>query len=574
MSGRIPKEFISELLMRVDIVDVINSHVPLKKSGANYVARCPFHLEKTPSFSVSRKKQFFHCFGCGASGNVIGFLMDFNRLDFVEAVEDLALFAGLPVPKEEGLGYRANVPKLNELQTLLASVAEYYIEQLRVQQAGKQAVAYLKKRGINSQYATEYKLGYAPFEWQELTDKFNQDLLLMAGVLGVNDDDKRVYGRFRHRVMFPIRSKRGNVIGFGGRVLDDSMPKYLNSPETVLFHKSQEVYGLYELLARNAKPVRILVVEGYMDVIALAQFGVGYAVAALGTALTEQHINLLFRFSAEIVLCFDGDKAGRMAAWKAMDVLFPCLKDDRQVKVMLLPLEHDPDSIIRAEGVNAFILRIEQATVLSDYFFAQLSEHLDLQTVEGCSQLTLKAEPYLQKMPDGLLKDMMFQRLGQLANFKVARKKLTVKNLNKKNVSAKVGLVRPSLKRLVLAMLIQYPQLQKVLEQHPVDLAEFEFSGAEKFKEIFNHIVTLRSNSPAILLEDYRGHSDELIIKQLAALVIDVPAEGLEAEFMGAIDKLLAESRDYRFKRLSNKLEKTGLNEEEKKEFTRLSMMK
>lgn len=560
--------------MRVDIVDVINSHVPLKKSGANYVARCPFHLEKTPSFSVSRKKQFFHCFGCGASGNVIGFLMDFNRLDFVEAVEDLALFAGLPVPKEEGLGYRANVPKLNELQTLLASVAEYYIEQLRVQQAGKQAVAYLKKRGINSQYATEYKLGYAPFEWQELTDKFNQDLLLMAGVLGVNDDDKRVYGRFRHRVMFPIRSKRGNVIGFGGRVLDDSMPKYLNSPETVLFHKSQEVYGLYELLARNAKPVRILVVEGYMDVIALAQFGVGYAVAALGTALTEQHINLLFRFSAEIVLCFDGDKAGRMAAWKAMDVLFPCLKDDRQVKVMLLPLEHDPDSIIRAEGVNAFILRIEQATVLSDYFFAQLSEHLDLQTVEGCSQLTLKAEPYLQKMPDGLLKDMMFQRLGQLANFKVARKKLTVKNLNKKNVSAKVGLVRPSLKRLVLAMLIQYPQLQKVLEQHPVDLAEFEFSGAEKFKEIFNHIVTLRSNSPAILLEDYRGHSDELIIKQLAALVIDVPAEGLEAEFMGAIDKLLAESRDYRFKRLSNKLEKTGLNEEEKKEFTRLSMMK
>ncbi|WP_239649987.1 DNA primase [Methylocucumis oryzae] len=432
MSGRIPKEFISELLMRVDIVDVINSHVPLKKSGANYVARCPFHLEKTPSFSVSRKKQFFHCFGCGASGNVIGFLMDFNRLDFVEAVEDLALFAGLPVPKEEGQGYRANLPKLNELQALLASVAEYYIEQLRVQQAGKQAVAYLKKRGINSQYATEYKLGYAPFEWQELTEKFNQDLLLMAGVLGVNDDDNRVYGRFRHRVMFPIRSKRGNVIGFGGRVLDDSMPKYLNSPETVLFHKSQEVYGLYELLARNAKPLRILVVEGYMDVIALAQFGVGYAVAALGTALTEQHINLLFRFSAEIVLCFDGDKAGRMAAWKAMDAVFPCLKDDRQVKVMLLPLEHDPDSIIRVEGVNAFVLRVEQATVLSDYFFAQLSEHLDLATVEGCSQLTLKAEPYLQKMPDGLLKDMMFQRLGQLANFKVARKKLTVKNLNKK----------------------------------------------------------------------------------------------------------------------------------------------
>jgi len=345
VSGRIPREFIDDLLVRVDIVDLIDSHVPLKKTGNNFVARCPFHAEKTPSFSVNRKKQFFHCFGCGASGNAISFLMDFSHLDFVEAVEDLAGFVGIEVPRES-IEYQSAGPKkedLSSLYMLMEQVAAFYVEQLRSSDEGKIAVEYLKNRGVSGDCAGDFMLGYAPNEWKTLAPRFNPKLLLEAGLLVEKDGGQPPYDRFRGRLMFPIRDKRARIIGFGGRVLDDSLPKYLNSPETPLFHKGKEVYGLYELLEKNSKPQRILIVEGYMDVIALAQFGIHYAVAALGTSASQAHMDLLFRFSSELVFCFDGDKAGREAAWRAMEAAFSSLKDGRQIRIMLLPQNHDPD---------------------------------------------------------------------------------------------------------------------------------------------------------------------------------------------------------------------------------------
>ena len=332
MSGRIPREFIDELLVRVDIVDLIDSHVPLKKTGANYVARCPFHTEKSPSFSVNRNKQFFHCFGCGASGNAISFLMDFSHLDFIEAVEDLAAFVGVDVPRESVAHQSVSKKEdLSGLYGLMERVAAFYIEQLRVSQ---KAVDYLKVRGVKSAVARDFMLGYAPDKWSALAEKFSQKLLIDAGLVVIKDDGQ-VYDRFRGRIMFPIRDKRARIIGFGGRVLDDSLPKYLNSPETSLFHKGKEVYGLYELLEKNSKPQRILIVEGYMDVIALAQYGINYAVAALGTATSQAHLDLLFRFSSELVFCFDGDRAGREAAWRVMESAFSSLKDGRSCRIML-----------------------------------------------------------------------------------------------------------------------------------------------------------------------------------------------------------------------------------------------
>ena len=416
MSGRIPREFIDELLVRVDIVDLIDSHVPLKKTGVNYVARCPFHTEKTPSFSVNRNKQFFHCFGCGASGNAISFLMDFSHLDFVEAVEDLAAFVGIEVPRESS-NYPANPKKedLNSLYALMEQVAAFYVQQLRTGEEGKKAAEYLKNRGVSGDCAGDFMLGYAPDEWRALAGRFNQNLLTEAGLLVSKEGGGQPYDRFRGRIMFPIRDKRARIIGFGGRVLDDSLPKYLNSPETSLFHKGKEVYGLYELLKKNSKPQRILIVEGYMDVIALAQFGIDYAVAALGTATSQAHLDLLFRFSSELVLCFDGDKAGREAAWRAMEPAFSSLKNGRSCRIMLLPQGHDPDSLIREEGLDKFTERIQTAQALSDYFFEHVSAGLNLSEMEGRAQLIGKAKPYLEKLPDGVFREMMFARLKELS---------------------------------------------------------------------------------------------------------------------------------------------------------------
>jgi len=565
MSGRIPRDFIDDLLVRVDIVDLIDSHTPLKKTGTNYVACCPFHTEKTPSFSVTRNKQFFHCFGCGVSGNAISFLMMLNNLDFVEAVEDLAAFAGVEVPRE------VNSPQaiekkddLNSLYLLMDQTADFYVQQLRSSDEGKKAVEYLKTRGINSDCANEFLLGYAPNEWKALANSFDHNALIKAGLL-VNKDDGQVYDRFRNRIIFPIRDKRGRIIGFGGRVMDDSLPKYLNSPETPLFHKGNEVYGLYELLKKNSKPAQILIVEGYMDVISLSQFGVNYAVAALGTATSLAHLNLLFRFSAEIVLCFDGDKAGRTAAWKAMEPVFLSLKDNRSCRIMMLPKDQDPDSLIRKEGLTSFTLRVQTAQALSDYFFEHLSENLNLSETEGRAQLVGKAMPYLEKLPEGIFREMMLDRLkttsriptlGSLDsiskpnNFFIERKATKPPNHSAPAKSA----------RTATALLLQNPRLIHNIDQKKFNWDELDIQGIDLFKNIQQVILNKNVINTAVLIEHYRNTVDEKSVKALATLNLYVSENNIDTIFADALNSLLKQGKYAMIAKLETKAQNQGLD--------------
>ena len=574
MSGRIPREFIDELLVRVDIVDLIDSHVPLKKTGTNFVARCPFHTEKTPSFSVNRKKQFFHCFGCGASGNAISFLMDFSHLDFVEAVEDLAGFAGVDVPRES-IEYQPRQKKedLSSLYALMEQVAAFYVEQLRTSDEGKKAVEYLKNRGVSGDCASDFMLGYAPDEWKALTTRFDQKLLLEAGLL-VSKENGQPYDRFRGRIMFPIRDKRARIIGFGGRVLDDSLPKYLNSPETSLFHKGKEVYGLYELLEKNAKPQRILIVEGYMDVIALAQFGIHYAVAALGTAASQAHLDLLFRFSSELVFCFDGDKAGREAAWRAMESAFSSLKDGRQIRIMLLPQNHDPDSLVREEGVDGFIGRVQTAETLSEYFFGHFSKELNLSEMEGRAQLVNKAKPYLEKLPESIFKEMMFARLKELSGWASLDVLENTATLASKQDSKAISEDQPEIDLRIAAdyrrrelqspCWSRIPDWLRLIEQREIDWNGLEFSGAALFKNILQMIADKNPANTAVLMECYRDTAEEKSIKALALLDSQVSDDKIETVFCDSLDRLLTQARETALTRLLNKGKTEGLDAQEK----------
>lgn len=574
MSGLIPREFINELLVRVDIVDLIDSHLPLKKTGANYVARCPFHNEKSPSFSVNRNKQMFHCFGCGVSGNAISFLMDFNHLDFVEAVEDLAAFVGVDVPRETSPAYAHPIVKkddLNNLYVIMEQVATFYSQQLRASPEGKKAADYLKSRGISSTVASDFMLGYSPVQWKELLNQFDSKALMDCGLLGSNDNGE-TYGRFRGRLMFPIRDRRGRVIGFGGRVLDDSLPKYLNSPETTLFSKGKEVYGLYELLIKQSKPQRILLVEGYMDVIALAQFGISYAVAVLGTAASRTHLELLFRFTSELVFCFDGDNAGQTAAWRVMESAFASLKDGKSCRIMTLPPQHDPDSLIREQGVEVFTKRVQNAIPLSDYFFGHFENTLNLSEIEGKAQLVSQAKPYLEKLPESEFKNLMLDRLKKLSGtstLDVLENTATLKpKPNQQQRAEQRG--RPPLPRLALALLIQHPELIEIIEQQEIDLQHLKFEGVEKFNSILQTILHEKPANTGALLECYRGHADESIIKRLESLELEIPAGNEAAEFSGALKKLLSQSIDERRRWLYKKLETTGLTPQEKELLQRL----
>ncbi len=571
MSGRIPREFIDELLVRVDIVDLIDSHVPLKKTGANYVARCPFHSEKTPSFSVSQTKQFFHCFGCGVSGNAISFLMNFSHLDFVEAVEDLAGFAGIEIPKES-IEYPSDQKKedLNSLYLLMEQVAAFYVTQLRTSSEGKKAVEYLKNRGVSGDCASDFMLGYAPDAWKALAGRFNQKLLIEAGLL-ISKEGGQHYDRFRGRIIYPIRDKRARIIGFGGRVLDDSLPKYLNSPETALFHKGKEVYGLYELLQKNSKPQRILIVEGYMDVIALAQFGIDYAVATLGTATTQAHLDLLFRFSSELVFCFDGDRAGREAAWKAMEPAFFSLKGGRSCRIMLLPQNHDPDSLVREEGVDKFTQRVQTAQVLSEYFFEHVSGELNLSEMEGRAQLISKAKPYLEKLPEGAFREMMFARLNELSGV------VTLNSLdNVAAVDSNLKLQRQreysrlSSARVAIALLLQNPQFAVIVDQKNIDWSGLEFRGIELFKNILQVILDKKLANTAVLIEYYRGTAEEKSVKALASLDLLIPDSGREAEFCDALNGLLKQAREAGIARLQIKAQSKGLDVQEQETLVKM----
>ncbi len=569
MSGRIPKSFIDDLLVRVDIVDLIDSHVPLKKAGAEYAACCPFHSEKSPSFHVNRQKQVYLCRGCGESGNAISFLMAFSHLSFVEAVEDLAAFVGVEVPRESvnKEDYAAK-QDLSGIYSVLEGVAAFYAEQLRGED-GRKAVEYLKNRGVSGEVARDFSLGYAPNRWDALLANFDQKSLVDAGMLVLKDDGK-AYDRFRGRLMFPIRDKRKRVIGFGGRVLDDSLPKYLNSPETAVFSKGKELYGLCELLGRNSRPEQILVVEGYMDVIALAQYGVVNAVAALGTATSKAHLDLLFRFSSELVFCFDGDNAGLQAAWKATEAALPCLRDGRQIKIMLLPQGQDPDTLVRKEGLASFKERIAGATVLSDYFFEHVGGRLNLSTMEGRSQLLVAAKPQLEKMPQGFFREMMFARLQELSGVRrldVVENATTLASgrADKKNTPRQTP--RSNLMRKVLSLLLQHPYLAKRVEQQGVLVDDLSFAGMDLLQDVLQVIAARKPENCAVLLEYFRNSPHYKAINALSSLPLE-PGVDAEGEFCGALNQLLRQAKESRMSELIDKVSRgEALSVEEMKEF-------
>jgi DNA primase len=572
MAGRIPREFIDDLLARIDIVDLVDSLVPLKKSGSNFMARCPFHTEKTPSFSVNRNKQFFHCFGCGVSGNAISFLMDFNHLDFVEAVEDLAAFLGVDVPREQASIPRTQSKRVNveESYELLGQVAAFYYGQFRNNPEAQKAIDYFKSRGVGGEVAKGFLLGYASDQWHVLEAQFDREALLRAGLL-VKTEKGKIYDRFRGRVMFPIRDRRGRVVGFGGRVLDDSLPKYLNSPETPVFQKNREVYGLYESLEKNAKPKRILVVEGYMDVIALHQYGIDYVVAVLGTAISTAHLDLLFRFTSELVICFDGDEAGKKAAWRAVEAVLSCMRDGRQMKFMMLPQGEDPDSLIRSKGANEFSKMQDQAQPLSDYFFEKLSQDSDLSTLEGRVSVAKNAKNYLQKIPNGIFQGLMMAKLKeitQVSDLDIYDESLKLKRANKSRLSAKQKQNSPA--RTAIALLLQNPELVKVVEQQGVDLEGLVSPGVNLFGKIVRAILDSRQPSLASLIESFRGSPEEKHIKQLSFQATLVPEEGIESEFSDAMRRMIGQARENMLEKLIAKEKSEGLDPQEKQLFLKM----
>ena len=417
MAGLIPQTFIDDLLDRVDIVDVVNNRVQLKKAGKNYKACCPFHEEKSPSFTVAQDKQFYYCFGCGAGGNALGFVMEFDRLDFLPAVEMLAKNAGMEIPREAAPDQRVTKQK-DSLYSILTKSDKFFRQQLRTHQGAKVAVGYLKGRGLSGKIAAQFGVGYAPPGWDNLLkvaggDYQKNKLLDESGMIIVKPEEKKQYDRFRHRIMFPIRDQRGRTIGFGGRVLDDSTPKYLNSPETPVFHKGRELYGLYEARQALKEIPCLIMVEGYMDVIALAQYGIANAVATLGTALTENHLQKLFRYTSEIVFCFDGDSAGRRAAARSLEIALPEMRDGVSAKFLFLPDGEDPDSMVRQLGTEAFLEKVEKSQPLSEFLFEQLSDGIDSSTADGKARLSKICAPQINRIPQGVFRQLMLEELSR-----------------------------------------------------------------------------------------------------------------------------------------------------------------
>ena len=420
MAGRIAQSFIDEVLARSDIVEVIGSRIALKKAGREWKANCPFHGEKTPSFTVSQTKQFYHCFGCGAHGTALGFLIEHDRMSFVEAVEELASRAGLEIPRDGPAGPTDRERLENDLYALMSQADQHFRDCLKESERAKD---YLIARGLSGETAARFHLGYAPAGWDGLLKKFGateagRNALLACGlIIERNAEPGRAtsggyYDRFRERVMFPIRDSRGRVVGFGGRVIGDGEPKYLNSPETVLFHKGRELYGLYEARTELRQISRLLVVEGYMDVVRLAEAHIHYAVATLGTATTPEHLNRLFRVAADVVFCFDGDRAGRQAAWRALETALGHARDGRQLKFMFLPDGHDPDTLVALEGRERFEARLDAALPLSEYLVSHLSAQVDTHTVDGRARLAELARPLIQKLPAGVYRELLLDRLA------------------------------------------------------------------------------------------------------------------------------------------------------------------
>lgn len=424
MAGKIPQSFIDDLLDRTDIVDVVSSRVKLKKTGRNYQGLCPFHDEKTPSFSVNPDKQFYYCFGCGAAGNAVGFLMDYERHDFVQTIEQLAHSHGLEVPREQSQANIQQQQQKRSIYDLLEQSSEFYQQQLHSHANCQQAQQYIQSRGLNSDICQQYGIGFAPPGWDNLKNALAKDTndlkhLIDAGMLIEKEENNRCYDRFRERLMFPIRDNRGRTIAFGGRVLNDDKPKYLNSPETPVFHKQQELYGLYEARQANRHLSRLLMVEGYMDVVSLAQFGINWAVATLGTSAGTAHMEKVFRHCDEVIFCFDGDKAGRKAAERALEAVTPLMQKERKAKFLLLPEGEDPDTIVRSKGTEHFLWLIDTAPSLSEFLFELAGSGLNLQQADDKALLVERIQTRITPLPDGIFKTLILNKLSEITGIKL-----------------------------------------------------------------------------------------------------------------------------------------------------------
>ncbi|MFM5876214.1 DNA primase [Aeromonas veronii] len=522
MAGRIPQSFIDDLLVRTDIVELIDSRVRLKKAGKNYQACCPFHNEKSPSFTVSQEKQFYHCFGCGAHGNAIGFVMEYDGLEFPDAIEELASMQGMQVPREQSIGGSANSqPAVSkDLFELMNQIARFYESNLK---SAPHAVEYLKGRGLTGEVVKRFNIGYAPSDWDQVRRRFgasrdHEQLLISGGMLITRDNGPGSYDRFRDRIMFPIRDKRGRVIGFGGRVLGDGTPKYLNSPETPIFHKGRELFGLYEVKQAHKDPRRILVVEGYMDVVALGQYGIDYAVAALGTATTSDHIHTLFRTTAEVVCCYDGDNAGREAAWRALDNALPHLQDGRELKFVFLPDGEDPDSLVRQIGKEGFEALLDEAQPFADFMFQRLRRDAILLGEAGKHEIAHEAAELIRRVPEGFTREGLITRLSSMMRW--GENKQRIAELFARNSQPKAEVNKPKAIKLTplrraLALMVQYPAVAAKLPSMP-ELAGLRVQGIKFLLQLHQQILAQPGITTGILLEHWRGTKEGEILAQLA----------------------------------------------------------
>lgn len=599
--GRIPQTFIDELIARADIVELIGARVPLKKAGREYKACCPFHGEKTPSFWVSPEKQFYHCFGCGAHGTALGFLMNYDRLSFPEAVEDLAARLGLEVPREGGdAGAAKRVD--DEACELMGRVARFYMEQLARDERARQYVA---SRGLTKETLERFAIGYAPPSWNEVLRRFGgsetaRRQLAEAGLIiererGQVRDGERHYDRFRDRVMFPIRDARGRVIAFGGRIIDQGEPKYLNSPETALFHKGRELYGLFETRHSRTSLRRLLIVEGYMDVVRLHQSGIPYAVATLGTSTTPEHLKRVFRLVSEVVFAFDGDRAGRAAAWRALQHALPEAREGREMRFLFLPEGHDPDSLVGEEGREAFEARLAGALPLSEYFVRELSEQVDLSHADGRARFAESARPLVAKLPPGVYRELLIERVAEAIRLPAAR--LTALwSAGAKPASAASGDTPPpqpartaarprsrtpmsagrgSLVRQAVDRLLRYPAIaSSVTPEERAGLNRVEEPGIELLRELLDNLRTQPAQSSGQVIQRWADRPEqESLVRLLQKDDLITDAGAAANELRAALRKLqeLADAR--RFEALNAKVSRRGLDaldESELIEFKRL----
>ncbi len=529
MSGRIPQAFLDELLARTDIVEVIDARVPLKKAGKDYQACCPFHSEKTPSFTVSPAKQFYHCFGCGAHGNAISFLMEYDRLPFPDAVEELARLAGMEVPREAGR--QSNDDGIEPLYRVHELAAEAYRETLRKSPA---AIEYLRGRGLSGEIARDFGIGHAPPGWSFLIDRLGRDpvlrtALVQAGLV-VEKPGGRLHDRFRDRIMFPIRDRRGRVVAFGGRVLGEGTPKYLNSPETPIFHKGRLLYGLYEARQAHRRLERVIVVEGYMDVVALAQHGIRNAVATLGTSTTTEQVEQLFRVTDEIVFCFDGDAAGRAAAWRAAENALPAMRAPKQARFLFLPEGEDPDSRVRTVGREGFLEDLADAIPFSEFFFRHLREDADLDTAEGRARLAARARPLLDRLPEGPFRELMEAELAELTRLQPRPGRRRAQTIRQTPQPTHTTPVREAIR-----LLLHHPFLARDLS-HPPPRDE-RLPGLPLLAELVDFIAeSPHLPTTGAILEHFREHPAGQALWKLAERPPKVPEGGELTEFLGFLD--------------------------------------